>query len=277
MSALIKTPLLALMLLLLSSCAIGSVSSRINNASAIASSSAFNKSRISTAPFLVTTFSRIANTTSPLNVYIEGDGFAWARRDRPSSNPTPKNPVGLKLASADPSPNVLYIARPCQYDDDQSCSVLYWTDGRFAPEVIDSIDQTINHFSTKGQSINIIGFSGGGALAVLIAAKRNDISTIRTVAGNLDHVAMHNHHNVTQLNNSLNAADYAKEVQDIPQLHFVGANDKIVPPLVSNSFVEHTSSQKCIHVTNIKNATHTKGWDERWQELLNIPVTCKES
>ena len=35
-----------------------------------------------------------------LTVYLEGDGFAWATPSRPSFNPTPGDPVGLKLALA---------------------------------------------------------------------------------------------------------------------------------------------------------------------------------
>jgi hypothetical protein len=35
-----------------------------------------------------------------LRVYIEGDGFAWKSRTQPSGNPTPHNPVALKLAAS---------------------------------------------------------------------------------------------------------------------------------------------------------------------------------
>lgn len=55
-------------------------------------------------------------TGDVLRVYIEGDGHAWQSRTRPSADPTPHNPVGLRLALADPSPApLLYLARPCQY------------------------------------------------------------------------------------------------------------------------------------------------------------------
>ena len=32
-----------------------------------------------------------------------------------SDNPTPVNPMLLKLATMDKRPNIVYIARPCQY------------------------------------------------------------------------------------------------------------------------------------------------------------------
>ena len=50
-----------------------------------------------------------------VNIYIEGDGRAWLNKNRPSLDPTPKNSLALKLAEIDPAPNVIYLARPCQY------------------------------------------------------------------------------------------------------------------------------------------------------------------
>ncbi|MGA1373146.1 MAG: alpha/beta hydrolase, partial [Pseudomonadales bacterium] len=35
-----------------------------------------------------------------LTIYIEGDGFAWATASQPSTDPTPINPVALRLALA---------------------------------------------------------------------------------------------------------------------------------------------------------------------------------
>ncbi len=48
-------------------------------------------------------------------VYIEGDGRAYVNRRTPSNDPTPGNPMALRLALADPSLRVLYLGRPCQY------------------------------------------------------------------------------------------------------------------------------------------------------------------
>lgn len=46
-----------------------------------------------------------------LRVYIEGDRHAWLSRTRLCADPTPHNPVALKLALADPAPGpLLYLA-----------------------------------------------------------------------------------------------------------------------------------------------------------------------
>ena len=50
-----------------------------------------------------------------VHVYIEGDGYAWATTTDPSDDPTPINPLALRLAAVDDAPNVLYLARPCQF------------------------------------------------------------------------------------------------------------------------------------------------------------------
>lgn len=42
-------------------------------------------------------------TCKDINVYIEGDGLAWITRSRVSDNPTPLNPLALKLMVQDSS------------------------------------------------------------------------------------------------------------------------------------------------------------------------------
>ncbi|MBD3796273.1 MAG: hypothetical protein IE887_00755 [Campylobacterales bacterium] len=51
------------------------------------------------------------------HVYIEGDGIVYKTRYLISEDPTPIDPLGLKLMLSDPSDCKAYIARPCQYID----------------------------------------------------------------------------------------------------------------------------------------------------------------
>ena len=39
------------------------------------------------------------------------------------------------------------------------------------------------------KGIHLIGYSGGGAIAVLTASRREDVLSVRTIAANLDHSA----------------------------------------------------------------------------------------
>ncbi len=122
-------------------------------------------------------------------------------------------------------------------------------------------------------NINLIGYSGGGAIAVLLAARRDDVVSIRTIAGNLDTVAVNNYHKVDQMHYSLNPADYATKISHIPQYHFSGANDTIVPEFIAKEFAAKAGN--CARVSVVKGATHFSGWKEGWKSLLAEPVTCE--
>ncbi|MFP4386937.1 MAG: alpha/beta hydrolase, partial [Alphaproteobacteria bacterium] len=103
--------------LLISNCAaLDTLESRRQAAHDIAATNHLQAQTITTPLFTFTTFQKITNTNAPLSIYIEGDGLAWIKRTRPSGNPTPTNPVALRLAASDNiSQNIIYIARPCQY------------------------------------------------------------------------------------------------------------------------------------------------------------------
>ena len=129
-----------------------------------------------------------------LTVYIEGDGLAWRTRSIPSTNPTPIDPVGLKLALAHPLGNAAYLARPCQYvggHTARGCDQSYWTNKRFAREVIESSNEALTTLKLEfgARHLQLVGYSGGGAVAALLAAKRDDVIRLVTVAGNLEHLA----------------------------------------------------------------------------------------
>jgi hypothetical protein len=53
-----------------------------------------------------------------VNIYIESDGLSWISKSQISSNPTPINPISLKLMAKDKSKSKIYLARPCQYIKD---------------------------------------------------------------------------------------------------------------------------------------------------------------
>lgn len=237
--------------------------------------SGFLKQDIKTSFFKLRSYLKI-NNTNLVRVYIEGDGRAWASRYKPSLNPTPKDPIAFHLAALDPSSSVIYLARPCQYNI-KNCPQKYWTSHRFANEVIESFDQALDQLK-KEYSIKrfeLVGFSGGAAIATLLAAKRNDISGIRTIAGNLNHELVSQNHSVSSLNGSLNPIDIAKKISSIPQHHFVGENDKTLSKGILQSFLNASGDTTCINFSSVPGATHYKPWVKIWPKLLNAPLSCK--
>jgi len=171
---------------------------------------------------------------------------------------------------------VAYLARPCQFTvpaANPRCGIAYWTDKRFAPEVIAATDAAIDRMVGSGTRINLVGYSGGGAVAVLVAARRRDVISIRTVAGNLDHDEVNRIHQVSPMPGSLNAIDVAPQLASIPQLHFSGADDDTVPPAIADRF-RAAAGGRCVKSLVVPGASHESGWPERWPGLLAMRPSC---
>ncbi|MCP4392993.1 MAG: alpha/beta hydrolase [Alphaproteobacteria bacterium] len=263
-------------------CGCASLEKRYAKVSRVAEKNGFTYVEIPSDPFILTGYYKFNSPSKPLHVYIEGDGFAWVNRRTISNNPTPRDPLVLRLAALDKADNIIYIARPCQYvtpaKNPQCNNHKYWTSHRFASEVISSVSNAITFGleKAKASSIHLVGYSGGGAVAVLVAAVRKDVKSIITVAGNLDHEILNEKANVSTLTGSLNAVDAAKDVRHIPQIHFVGAKDKIVPKFVSESYLENSGAGGCVAIHLVPNASHHKGWEQLWPSLLNIAHPCED-
>ncbi len=112
----------------------------------------------------------------------------------------------------------------------------------------------------------------GGAVAVLVAARRSDVSGIRTVAGNLDHKVWTRHHKVDSLSGSLNAADVAEQVAGIPQVHYVGHEDKNIGRYVAESFRSRSGQTNCIKIQTVKGTDHSEGWERVWPDLIVVAL-----
>jgi len=256
--------------------------SRYATAKRLASPAWMVERQIHTDPFNLTAFERMHKRGAPANVYIEGDGLAWMSRQSISLDPTPVNPTGLHLASFDKSENVAYLARPCQYTKMSSgkpCSSAYWTGRRFSPEVIRATSEALDNMKKRYgiTSFNLIGFSGGGTLAAILAAERTDVDSLRSVAGNMDHKAHSRVHDVSYLDGSKNPPDYARTLQAVPQVHFIGGQDEIVPPAVLHSYLDALPTKRCVTTQMIQEAEHNKGWTDKWPQLLKIEPSCRKS
>lgn len=221
-----------------------------------------------------------AETGKLLTVYIEGDGLAWVTRSRLSSDPTPVDPVGLNLALRHPGGQVAYLARPCQFtspENSAGCEKKYWTTHRFAPEVIAASNRAVTVLKemSGASTLQLVGYSGGGAVALLVAAARDDVSSLVTVAGNLDHARWTARHSLDPLDGSLNPAAVASSLAPLPQLHFVGMTDRVVPAEIAAGFVAGQGPGSCAEVVPVADVDHSHGWVERWPELLNRPFPCQ--
>lgn len=245
----------------------------------MARSAGLQRVQVRTDSFLLTGYYRMTQPDQPLTVYIEGDGFAWRSRSQPSQDPTPRKALGLALASVDPAPNLLYLARPCQFTPMSAnplCSVAYWTDKRYAEEVVAAMNQAVSQHAERlpGQPLQLVGYSGGGAIAVLIAARRKDVITLLTVAGNLDMDEVNRLHQVSAMPGSLNAIDVAPQVAAVAQIHYNGSDDNVVPSIIAQRYARATAGH-CTQIRTVPGMSHESDWPSVWPELLAQAPECR--
>lgn len=235
-----------------------------------------HRRQVTADPFSIAVFERVYAEGKPATIYFEGDGENGAA----SRNPTPDYPVGLHLATRDLSDNVIYIARPCQYSgtvaDDSKCPKEFWGDRRYSLEVMESMNTALDKLKRRYdiRGFNLVGYDGGAAVATMLAAKRGDVLSLRTVAGNLDSAALNAKLGRAPLTGSMNPRDFAADVAHIPQHHFIGVGDKVVDSSIYESFRNAMGPSTCARYSIVDETTHEEGWVNRWPSLLEQPLDC---
>lgn len=218
---------------------------------------------IETQNFTIATWQKITNPQGIYKIYIEGDGYAFNAQGKPTQDPTPRGTLVRKLAFSDKSLNVVYLARPCQYLKSPICSKRHWTTARFAPEVINAEYETIKQIAGNNPII-LVGFSGGAQVAGLISSAKPELNVkkIITIAGNLDHLAWTQYHNLPPLNESMNLESYRPQFAKIPQIHYVGSDDKVIPPVLVREFVGNDDL-----IIEVNGASHNEGWESIYHDI----------
>jgi pimeloyl-ACP methyl ester carboxylesterase len=257
-------------LLLLASCS-SSREARLEQAEAVARTGALERHSWQVGDYSILGFDRSGPARHVLVVYIEGDGHAWINPWQASSDPTPSYPVALNLAAADPAKPLVYLARLCQYLANAECQSRMWTSERLSPAVVEMFQQIIDAAkrNTYSDRIGLVGYSGGGALATLIAERRPDVAWLITVAANLDLAEWTRLKDIAPLSGSLDPAVEAAAIEQLPQVHFAGADDNVVPPLVLRRFRARLRGDQ-VRLIILPGFDHDCCWVEAWPKLLAL-------
>jgi dienelactone hydrolase len=210
-----------------------------------------------------------------LSIYMEGDGLAWIDAAMPSFDPTPVDPLALRLALRDAAAGTVYLARPCQYVAGaarRNCEAKYWTGHRFSPQVIEATNVAVDRLKERfgAQRLILVGYSGGGAVAALIAAERSDVVRLVTIAGNLEHRAWTSEQKLSPLSGSRNPADAWQGLTDIPQIHYVGGRDKVVGESVARAYAARFPPGKRPTIVVVPEFDHHCCWVDRWPASLDF-------
>jgi hypothetical protein len=172
-----------------------------------------------------------STTDRTLHVYLDGDGVPWLG-GYPTTDPTPRNPLVLDLLVLDAAPSI-YLGRPCYHalGDEPACEPALWTSGRYSERVVESLAAAAGRVreARGAERIVWLGYSGGGALALLLAARVPETSGVVTVAANLDIDRWADGQRSTRLAGSLNPARQPPLPARVYQRHYAGGRDRTVP------------------------------------------------
>ena len=203
-----------------------------------------------------------------LHAYLDGDGTPYSDVMSPAADPTPRNPLMLRLMALDPADSI-YVGRPCYFElrRDAACNPTLWTTARYGPQVLGSMQAVLHeamvaHHATR---VEIFGLSGGGVLAVLLAQRDAGVVRVVTLGANLDIDAWCDLHHYTRLAGSINPVGQPPLRAGIDVLHLVGEFDTNTPP----SLVQAAARQRGEPVRVVERFDHGCCWETLWPALAN--------
>ncbi len=213
-------------------------------------------------------FNEVVGAGIPVHVYLEGDGSPWIAGAYPSADPTSRHPIMLRLMAQDPAPS-LYLGRPCYLGlaRRSPCDPSLWTRARYSKRVVDSLESALRrllpHYKTSG--LVIIGHSGGGTLALLLAERFDATRAVLTLAGNLDTEAWVDYHSYRPLPDSLNPAKRSGLPTGIVEQHYVGLRDREVPLNIAERY---KAAHPLAEIILVPEFDHVCCWHQVWSDIL---------
>lgn len=203
-----------------------------------------------------------------IHIYIAGDGLPWTAGIIPSRDPTPRMPLVLSLIKQDRSA-ALILGRPCYHGlyNNPLCDASLWTNRRYSSVIVDSMEQAIEALSRQYQSAEIVlvGYSGGGALAVLLAERIPYTTAVITIGANLNTDAWTQYHRLLPLSGSINPVDRPNLPETLIQKHYVGQLDEVMPASLIETYTRSHLSSELLVVDNFK---HRCCWENIWTQII---------
>ncbi len=207
---------------------------------------------------------------APLFIFVDGDGRPWVRGGRAvAADPTSRHPLLLDLAAQTHNASVLYLGRPCYLGlaRTSECQPSDWTSARYSTQVVQSLAEAANRFVSEHdiREVVLIGHSGGGTLAVLMAPQVQHLRAVVTIAGNLDVSAWSAFHAYLPLAGSLDPATGRALPKGVTEIHLVGGADRNVPPQLMQRYL---AGHPAALVWTYPTFNHECCWREAWPEVL---------
>ena len=204
-----------------------------------------------------------------LHVYLDGDGTPWIANRWVAKDPTPRDTLVLQLMDLDPEP-ALYLGRPCYhgFSEESPCTPLLWTHERYSERVVVSLIAALEHILNRIAPCRIvlIGYSGGGTLAMLLAERLPQTRAVVTIAANLAVEVWARFHDYTPLAGSLDPAAHPPLNPNIYQLHLAGGKDRNVPANLIKQVVDRQANADLLIYEHYD---HSCCWEDIWPSILS--------
>ncbi len=224
-------------------------------------------------------------------VFIEGDGSplefdSIALAVQPARDPIARNPIGLRLAAATPA-SALYLSRPCYGDaaTETRCDSSLWTAARYSRPVVDSMVAALTayHIQHGWRSLILVGYSGGGVLAVAMADRIAAVRAVVTISANLDIDAWARASSCRPLAgrisataggcepfvDSVNPADSSRQ-RHWTEIALIAGKDTVVPrQTTENYFAHHPETTLWEYPT----FDHVCCWAQQWPQIFHRLAT----
>lgn len=203
-------------------------------------------------------------------VFLEGDGQPWTDGGRRiADDPSPKIPMAFDLFKASPVPRI-YLGRPCYFShvSDAGCDPSLWTSARYGRAAVASmaaaLETLIREYSAR--RVILLGYSGGGTIAYLLAPRVSEVSAIVTISGNLDIDEWAREHGFLPLSESDNPASAPAVDRRVTQIAIVGGRDVNVPQTILRGFLDRQQPQEFWIYDDFD---HICCWRRDWPAILN--------
>jgi pimeloyl-ACP methyl ester carboxylesterase len=146
------------------------------------------------------------------------------------------------------------------------CRPSVWTSERYSAAVVGSMTAAVARYCAEHRfdRVLLVGYSGGGALAALMAPRLPDAVGLVTIAGNLDTDAWTQLHGYLPLTGSLNPA-LQPPLRGVMQWHFAGALDSNVPPDLAQRYRGEVPPERFLTYPRFD---HVCCWRREWPRMF---------
>jgi dienelactone hydrolase len=145
------------------------------------------------------------------------------------------------------------------------CEIRHLGPERYSDEIVASMLAALQHEMRHAGASRavLIGYSGGGTLAMLLAARLPAAVALVTLAGNLDNGTLAAFHHSPALSGSLDPADLPPLPRNLLQLHLFGEKDAEVPV----SLAQNTLARQRVKPVIMRGFDHACCWEDLWPEI----------